>query len=111
MMFFLIPAIVLALSLAGTGVFFSVTIPVALALAAIVIVNLMQRNLRAKEWLPAFLRNWNFLPLWMRSLDPLDSVLRKISGMCCCCCTGYNEIPGGVIATEEELEAVRIVAN
>ena len=38
------------------------------------------------NWLPSILRNWNFLPLWMHSLDPVDAFLRLAGSTLCGCC-------------------------
>ena len=36
------------------------------------------------QWLPYFIRDWSFLPLWMRSLKPLDDFFHQLS--CCSKC-------------------------
>ncbi|XP_040064169.2 sodium-dependent phosphate transport protein 2B-like [Ixodes scapularis] len=68
--FLLVPIAVLLLSFLGNVVF-----PIAMALiigifGIIGIINLLQR--KSPRLLPVLLRNWNFLPLWMHSLDPMD---------------------------------------
>ena len=44
-------------------------LPVVL-LGAVVLVNILQD--RRPKWLPEVLRDWDFLPEFMRSLDPID---------------------------------------
>ena len=37
---------------------------------------------RKPQWLPAKLRTWEWLPVWMRSLEPMDRVLCAPLGNC-----------------------------
>lgn len=78
-MFFLLPAFVMGLSVAGDVVLFCVLIPMVIVALAVCTLTIIQR--RKPSALPDILRNWKFLPLWMRSLEPLD---RLISRMACC---------------------------
>lgn len=71
--FFIIPGIFLGFSLAGDGVFITFVTLTLLALAFVTIVNVLQK--RKPEWLPEKLKNWDFLPRWMRSLEPLDRLI------------------------------------
>ena len=91
MCFFLIPGIIFGISL-GSMVATIVVIAVALSIAAfVVVVNVMQN--RCPHCLPKTLRTWEWLPLWMRSLEPMDRVfclpliacLDKIN-VCKVCC-------------------------
>ncbi|KAL1483739.1 hypothetical protein MTO96_032983 [Rhipicephalus appendiculatus] len=82
-MFLFFPAAVFGLSMAGMIVFMVVLIPVLLILLAVVAVNILQR--KAPHVLPEKLRNWLWLPEWMRSLDPLDRVISAVVGRCGCC--------------------------
>ena len=43
----------------------------------------MIQNKRS-QWLPHFIRDWSFLPLWMRSLQPMDDFFSQLS--CCSKC-------------------------
>lgn len=79
-MFFVLPSVVLGLSLAGPAVFLSFLAPSLAVLFLVVAVNVLQS--RAPRCLPSPLRTWHFLPLWLRSLEPLDGL---IAGFCCCC--------------------------
>lgn len=70
MMFFLIPLYIFGLSLAGPVAMYIGLVPIGLITFVVVIINLLQNKIPEK--LPPKLQNWDFLPLWMRSLDPLD---------------------------------------
>ena len=109
-MFFLLPGFVLGLSMAGPNVLFCVAGPILILLALIVIINLMQANL--PNFLPGLLQNWSFLPLWMRSLEPTDALLRKMT----CnffCCSQYDMVPDGSNEPEECMQEAhpRIIIN
>ncbi|XP_071943570.1 sodium-dependent phosphate transport protein 2B-like [Antedon mediterranea] len=88
LMFFILPGFVFLLSLAGTGAFIGIGLPLLIFAAVIVIINIMQD--KCPRFLPEKLRDWEFLPLFMRSLDPLDSILSRLFAMChfCRCVTG-----------------------
>nr|XP_002121031.1 sodium-dependent phosphate transport protein 2B-like [Ciona intestinalis] len=81
--FFLIPAILLGLSFANFWALMSVVIVVAVIAVFVVITNIMQTH--KPQWLPEILRNWLFLPVWMRSLQPYDKFFSKYL-LCRCCC-------------------------
>lgn len=82
--FFLLPGIVLALSLAGWYVLLGVALPVVLALLVIITINVLQN--RRPQSLPKVLRTWDWLPECLRSFRPLD----RLFGKCffCKCCDG-----------------------
>ncbi|XP_073093868.1 sodium-dependent phosphate transport protein 2B-like [Manis javanica] len=87
--FFLIPLAVFGLSLAGWPVLVGVGAPIIFVLLLVVLLRLLQS--RCPGALPAKLRSWHFLPLWMRSLQPWDDVISLLVGCCqrrCCrvCC-------------------------
>ena len=84
-MFFLLPGAIMALSLAGPEAVFGVLGPIAIVLTLSIVINVMQ--VKKPEWLPSILKNWNFLPLWMHSLEPIDKVLRTIGSTFCSCCS------------------------
>ncbi|XP_074652283.1 sodium-dependent phosphate transport protein 2A-like [Tubulanus polymorphus] len=81
-MFFVLPGLVFGLSLAGFVPFISVTVPIATAIVVVICINALQS--KRPDWLPKILRSWHFLPEWMRSLAPLDRLLKSV----CCCCRG-----------------------
>lgn len=83
MMFFVFPGIVFGLSLAGVWVLVGVGTPVFILCIMVVVINILQK--KRPSWLPHKLRNWDFLPLWMHSLEPLDRAVFKICGACGCC--------------------------
>ena len=69
-MFFLFPAYVFGLSLGGPIALYLGLIPILIIFAFVVLLNVLQNKIPDK--LPKKLRNWDFLPEWMRSLDPID---------------------------------------
>ena len=75
--FFLLPVAVFLLSLAGLTAMYSVLGALAALFLLWGAVALLQ-NYRP-GWLPRRLRNWHFLPLWMRSLKPLDDLITSTS--------------------------------
>jgi hypothetical protein len=93
LVYFAIPLAVFGLSSAGSVVLPAVVGVVVSLTVVVVVVNVLQR--RRPTWLPDWLKTWNFLPAWMHSLEPADSVvaatvelLRRIYRHCCCCCGG-----------------------
>ncbi|XP_065340696.1 sodium-dependent phosphate transport protein 2B-like [Cloeon dipterum] len=108
MSFFVIPGIVLGLSLADENgyVLMGVGIPILLILALVVIINLLQN--RFPKALPPFLRTWDWLPLWMRSIEPAD---RLISKLCGCCVKDMTEDEKEEIAKNEELNEAKGIEN
>lgn len=87
LMFFAIPLSVFALSWAGNVVLTTVVSVIAVIIATIIVINVLQ--LRRPQWLPRKLRNWDFLPECLHSLKPADRVIQKafeaVRGLCCCC--------------------------
>lgn len=91
LMFLLLPASVFMLSLAGfipSIVVASVVIPL---IQIIIIMNILQR--KKPDFLPKRLQTWEFLPKYLRSLEPIDtgimkvlSVMRKGCPCCIKCC-------------------------
>ena len=75
--FFLLPVAVFLLSLAGLTAMYSVLGAAAALFLLWGAVALLQRH--KPGWLPRRLRNWHFLPLWMRSLKPLDDLITSTS--------------------------------
>ncbi len=74
--FFVLPLGVFLLSLAGLAVMYSVLGAAMVALAFVLIVNKIQET--KPKILPKFLRSWGYLPLWMRSLEPLDRLISRL---------------------------------
>ncbi|XP_057585462.1 sodium-dependent phosphate transport protein 2B isoform X2 [Hippopotamus amphibius kiboko] len=85
--FFLIPLAVFGLSLLGWPVLVGVGTPVIFVIILVLFLKLLQS--RCPRVLPQKLQNWNFLPLWMRSLKPWDKLITTLTSCCqrrCCCC-------------------------
>lgn len=82
-MFFLLPGIVLGLSIAGTIALLCVGIPFLVLLVLIAIVKTLQR--KKPSWLPKKMRNWKWLPVACRSLEPYDRQFAK-----CACCNRFR---------------------
>ncbi|XP_058263942.1 sodium-dependent phosphate transport protein 2A isoform X2 [Hemibagrus wyckioides] len=78
--FLLLPALVFGLSLAGWHAMLGVGAPFAGVATFIILVNLLQSH--SPTHLPQCLRNWDFLPLWMHSLKPLDKLITKATAVC-----------------------------
>jgi len=77
LMFFILPAIIFGLSLAGSVALFLVLIPSAVVLLLVTAVNLCQKY--KPEILPDKLKNWNFLPEPLHSLQPWDRIVVKLN--------------------------------
>lgn len=84
LMFFVLPGIVLALSVAGTITLIVVLAPTAIITLLVAVVSILQR--KKPTLLPGVLRTWKWLPLWMRSLEPLDKIISR----CVCCKRSKN---------------------
>jgi len=92
-MFFLLPALVFLLSLAGTAALYMVLAPLLLLAIVVGLINLVQNT--RPHWLPSKLRNWHFLPLWMRSLQPIDNQFQKMA--CCAKCRHVEDDEEGAV--------------
>ena len=72
-MFILMPGYVMGLSFIdqenNLGVYIGF-LPLVAIFVIILIINAMQR--KCPQYLPKLLRSWDFLPLWMHSLKPMD---------------------------------------
>ncbi|XP_033734880.1 sodium-dependent phosphate transport protein 2B-like [Pecten maximus] len=91
-MFFLLPLFVFGLSIAGWKVMAGVLIPIASIIVIICIIKLIQR--KKPGILPKVLRNWKFLPLICRSLEPIDRVMQLcICRSLPCCAEGTDRKP------------------
>lgn len=98
--FLVIPACIVALTLAGKNVFIGVSVPFLILVIFIVAVNILQQKF--PRGLPRILRTWNFLPLWMHSLAPYDICFQKLAccGKCCSCCQS-NELVSDTVEKPE----------
>uniref|UniRef100_A0AAR2L697 Sodium-dependent phosphate transport protein 2B n=1 Tax=Pygocentrus nattereri TaxID=42514 RepID=A0AAR2L697_PYGNA len=87
--FFVLPVLVLGLSLAGWQVLVGVGVPVLTVVVFVVVVNIMQS--RCSHCLCPALRSWDFLPKPLHSLKPWDRIVTKVLGFCGarCCFSTY----------------------
>merc|ERR1719318_2142062 len=87
-MFFVLPVAVFGLSMWGAIPLAVVGGTFLFVFLAVIFINIIQN--KKPHLLPARLRNWEFLPEWMHSLDPLDRLVRHLvrTLRCCfpCCC-------------------------
>jgi sodium-dependent phosphate cotransporter len=106
-MFFLAPAIVFGLSMVKPVLCFAVVGSFFVLVAIIVIINTLQR--KRPSWLPKCLRTWDFLPLWMHSLEPLDRALTRLYACfavyCCCCCCCCKKVDTKLTRVKQEYKS------
>ncbi|XP_063729050.1 sodium-dependent phosphate transport protein 2A-like isoform X2 [Symsagittifera roscoffensis] len=77
-MFLIAPSFVFLLSWAGTLTLYCVGGPLVASIAVIIFVNIAQNSEKSKGYLPTFLKTWDFLPMWLRSLEPYDKMIKSI---------------------------------
>lgn len=82
--FFMLPLFIFSLSLAGWALLMAVVVPLLILLIAVIVINIVQQ--RKPGSLPPLLRSWDFLPLWLHSLEPWDKVVDALTVKCCRCC-------------------------
>ncbi|XP_068815853.1 sodium-dependent phosphate transport protein 2A isoform X3 [Struthio camelus] len=87
--FLLLPSLVFGISMAGWRVLVGVGAPFLGLLFFVGLVNALQR--RSPGRLPKWLQTWDFLPAWMHSLQPLDSLITRAT----LCCTDRCRSPDG----------------
>jgi len=83
--FFLIPLTFMGISIGSMAACIVLAVLCFLIALFVAVVNYLQA--KRPEALPEKLRTWEWLPIWMRSLEPLDRVLCKPLGKSCgqCC--------------------------
>ena len=82
--YFILPLIVFGLALIpywiGLAIF---VLPFVLLILFVLVIFFIQ------SWLPKILpdklKNFDWLPVWMRSLEPLDKVIKSLARTCCSC--------------------------
>ncbi|XP_054907313.1 sodium-dependent phosphate transport protein 2A-like [Poeciliopsis prolifica] len=79
-LFLLLPLVVFALSLAGWKVLTGIGVPVIILIISVLMINLLQA--RKPQFLPPILQNWNFLPIWLTSLQPMDDLITRVTLWC-----------------------------
>ncbi|ODM97835.1 Sodium-dependent phosphate transport protein 2A [Orchesella cincta] len=87
-MFCILPLTVFSLSMLGPTAFYVVSIPIGISILLVILLNLLQ-NCKPHA-LPDQLRTWNFLPIWLRSLEPYDRIVNQVvqffARTCCASC-------------------------
>lgn len=78
--FLVLPSLVFGLSMAGWKVMTGIGVPVIMVVIFVATVNMLQA--RRPGCLPLRLQNWDFLPAWMTSLQPLDDLITKVTLLC-----------------------------
>ncbi|XP_078495842.1 sodium-dependent phosphate transport protein 2B-like [Ciona intestinalis] len=81
--FFIIPAVILGLSLAHIWAMGAVMILVVVIVLFIIVVNVLQ--VKRPKMLPLKLQSWDFLPAPLHSLKPYDRIVKKVFFWCPCC--------------------------
>ena len=82
-MFFLLPGVVLGISIAGTVTFLCVGIPILVTLITIALIKIIQK--KKPSCLPKVMQDWKWLPVFCRSLEPYDRQFAK-----CACCNRFR---------------------
>lgn len=85
-MFFIFPTLMFLLSLAGPVCLYIFLLPNFSVLITAIIINLLQDH--RPSVLPPLFQTWDFLPLWLHSLDPWDRMVMKLLGLISCCGSG-----------------------
>jgi len=83
LMFFLFPAIIFGLTLAGPIALGVVLIPIVVLVILIIIINVVQSY--KPSILPKILKDWTFLPKPLRSLEPIDNLITSLFSCCTIC--------------------------
>lgn len=86
--FFLFPAAIFGLSVAGWEIMLGVLLPVVALAIFILVVNILQR--KSPNVLPKVLRSWTWAPTCFRSLEPYDSKIAKLVEFWKVCCPGSH---------------------
>lgn len=97
-MFFFLPLTVFSLTMLGRTAFYIVSAPIGTALVFALLLNFLQSY--SIEALPEKFRTWNFLPVWLRSLEPYDRIVNQLiqffARTCCgSCCKGTAAASAG----------------
>ena len=97
-MFFILPGMVLGLSIAGTVALLCVGIPILLIFISIAVIKTIQK--KKPSCLPRVMRDWKWLPTPCRSLEPYDRQFAK-----CACCKKFRptETPTNVIVSADSV--------
>merc|ERR1711983_249657 len=90
-MFFVLPGVFVALTLVdSSGIVMYTFLGIFTAVLAVIgTINFMQSREKLQNCLPKFLRNWDFMPKPLRSLEPYDRCLTSLP--CCRKCASPPE--------------------
>ncbi|KAL8570992.1 hypothetical protein ACOMHN_037852 [Nucella lapillus] len=90
LMYILFPGFFMALSFAGNVIFITTISIIGAIVVGIIVLNFMHGRERLRACLPKVLRDWMWVPLPLRSLQPLDRLFRAMCSpfkrICCDCC-------------------------
>uniref|UniRef100_A0A3P9N9G9 Sodium-dependent phosphate transport protein 2A n=1 Tax=Poecilia reticulata TaxID=8081 RepID=A0A3P9N9G9_POERE len=78
--FLLFPLVVFVLSMAGWKVLTGTGVPIIILIISVAMINFLQS--RKPGFLPPKLQNWNFLPIWLTSLQPMDDLITRMTLWC-----------------------------
>ncbi|XP_055364098.1 sodium-dependent phosphate transport protein 2B-like [Betta splendens] len=112
--FLVLPLSVFGLSMAGWQVLVGVGVPVVALVVFVIVINVMQS--RCPRFLPGVLRDWEFLPRPLHSMEPWDRVVTSsltfcCKHCCCCCCCCKCCKCSKCCKKEEEEEDEKITGN
>ena len=82
--FFLFPAAIFGLSVAGWEIMLGVLLPLVALIMFVLVVNILQR--KSPNVLPKMLRTWTWAPTYFRSLKPYDRKISKFMEFWRPCC-------------------------
>nr|XP_033783446.1 sodium-dependent phosphate transport protein 2A isoform X2 [Geotrypetes seraphini] len=85
--FLFLPSLVFGVSMAGWQVMVAVGVPFMGIIFFIFTVNILQ--MRGPSYLPKWLQTWDFLPIWMHSMKPMDGLIRNAT----LCCQDHSTCP------------------
>uniref|UniRef100_A0A8C6PQA4 Sodium-dependent phosphate transport protein 2A n=1 Tax=Nothobranchius furzeri TaxID=105023 RepID=A0A8C6PQA4_NOTFU len=102
--FLLFPSLVFALSMAGWRVMAGVGVPVIILIISVTIINILQ--VRRPRCLPFKLQSWDILPVWMRSLQPMDDLITRMT-LWCGQTKGKSKQLDGIIPNVDRVEGKR----
>jgi sodium-dependent phosphate cotransporter len=111
LMFFLLPLFVFGLSLASMWALVGVGGPLLVFFILVVIINIIQQ--KKPSLLPLKLQNWNFLPLWMHSLEPADAIISKLVGRFAClkCCASQSRHDAAALGQSTNQSQLHILGS
>ncbi|CAG7816189.1 unnamed protein product, partial [Allacma fusca] len=107
--FCILPLIVFALSMIGAIAFYCVISVAGVIILLTTVLNLLQDY--APEQLPEVFRNWNFLPLYLHSLEPCDKLVQKaldLARQTCCgsCCAAASQESNEIMTMPSQSSSV-----